>query len=628
MFKKAKIILVLYWVCFLSLQMNAQDLKKMALSIDVIVAKKLRSLKQPFRKPIDDYTFARRIYINAIGRIPTLGELQEFIADKSSSKVKRSKLITKLLRSKGYNSHMYNYWADLLRVKYIGDKLHSPINFSESVKEAVRSNKPYNQFVREVVGAQGPLYKPGNGAVGFQARENMQLDRLANTVKTFLGVSIECSQCHDDPFGDMTQKEFYKLAAFTSKVNLRVDPPIDKEKKSYRKIRGELKKASFDQWIVYRESLRMKYAAVYGTGTGYMRLPHDYKYKDGKAFDVMQANVLFGAMPTMNYAHTKEQITKAKNNKHLGPPIGAKQGLAEWMTSTENPMFTKATVNRLWNWVMGTELVGPVANLELGDTGTHPELTAKLVSIMKAVKYDTKKFLSVLFHSRIYQSRALALQTKKPKYILDGPLVRRLSSEVLWDSLLSLKNGDPDKFIPTKFHHGGFTLYYEKTQKWTAEDFRKFSVESGYNRGQLSHNAHKEATKLNEPTGPVNESRASEADNVSQGKNRSYLQFSTLFGASERELIDGANQEPNIPQVLFLLNGSNEHLLIRGKSYINTKLQKVKVRQKRDLLWLAILGRKLYASERRLTDKVLKSKSGIKDIMWALLNSNEFRFSR
>ena len=156
------------------------------------MAAELKKLGQDARPKIDDYTFCRRLYLDAIGRIPTLDELDQFIADKRVDK--RARLIDNLLNSKGYNSHWYNYWADLLRVKYVGDKLHHPGNYSEWVKEAVRTNKPYNKIVYELVNANGNLYKPGNGATGFYAREPMALDHLANSVKTFLGMSIECAQ--------------------------------------------------------------------------------------------------------------------------------------------------------------------------------------------------------------------------------------------------------------------------------------------------------------------------------------------------------------------------------------------------------------------------------------------------
>ena len=85
-------------------------------------------------------------------------------------------------------------------------------------------------------------------------------------------------------------------------------------------------------------------------------------------------------------------------HKNFGPDINSRQTLAGWMTSPENPMFTKATVNRLWRQIMGTELVGPLGGLTEDEMGDHPALTEKLIEIMKAVEYDPKQFLSAIFN--------------------------------------------------------------------------------------------------------------------------------------------------------------------------------------------------------------------------------------
>lgn len=243
----------LFYFLFFAWNTQAEDLQKFASEIDLVISEKLSSIQQPQRAEIDDYTFARRLYLDAIGRIPTLTELDTFINDDSEQK--RSQLISKLLSSKGHHSHMYNYWSDLLRIKYVGDKLHHPGNLSQAVKTAIRENRPYDVFVRDIVSATGPIFKKGNGLAGYKAREVMQLDRLANTVKSFLGITIECAQCHDDPFDDWTQAQFYEMAAFTSNVRHIANPPMHLEKSTYGDIRPSLKEESFNVWMVYREAL-------------------------------------------------------------------------------------------------------------------------------------------------------------------------------------------------------------------------------------------------------------------------------------------------------------------------------------------------------------------------------------
>ena len=558
--------------------------------------------------------FCRRVYLDIIGRIPTIDELDLFIEDEEPDK--RARLIHKLLLSKGYQSHWYNYWADLLRVKYVGDKLHHPGNYAQWIKESLRSNKPYDRMVHELINASGPLYKPGNGATGFYARESMPLDHLANSVKTFLGLSIECAQCHNHPFDVWTQKDFYKLAAFSSRTHLRVEPTANLEKK-YAKDRRMLKNKSFDEWIVYRESVRVKHAAIHGNGTGFMRLPHDYQYDDGKPHEVIEANVLFGEMPNLNHQVTKAELEKL-DDKNMGPPINSRASLADWIVSPDNPMFTKAIVNRLWQQVMGTELVGPLGSLSPDEMGPHPELTEELVAIMKASRYDMKRFLSVLFNSGTYQSRAATLNADGPAYVLDGPIVRRLSAEAIVDSFLSLKTEDPDKYVPTEFQWDGFTHFYEKAQKMDVQDFVNYSI-NGPGRAAFQKREENAAKKRNGDMGPKHLWRVSNYGHVDGSH-----EVAMLLGKSDRELIDGANKEPNIPQILYLMNGHLEHeITSQPLAYLHRKLEGItNPGQRMEVIWKAILGRLPKASERALVSHEQD------DLIWALLNSNEFRFAK
>jgi len=603
---------------------NPVDVAGLAASIDQVIDARLHELGQAPRPEIDDYAFARRAHLDLIGRIPTLAELQAFIDDPAPDK--RATLISTLLKSKGYNSHFTNYWADLLRVKTIGDQLHHAGNLMQAIKTAVRENKPYDDIARELVGARGKLYEKGNGFAGFKARETMRLDRLANTTKTFLGLGIDCAQCHDHPFDDWTQKEFYELAAFTSGVRYRADPPAPLERQRYAKIRRVLKHEDFDTWIVYRESLRMKYANIEGTGTGYQRLPHDYQYEDGTPHQVMVATVLFGDTPDLDYTVPKQVVAKNKSKQFSGPNIGAQEIFADWLASSENPMFNKTTANRLWKWVMGSELVGPVGGLELSSEGPHPELTATMISVLQTVEYDVRAFFEILLSTQAYQRRAIPVQAEPPDYVLDAPLVRRLSAQATWDSLLSLRVAEPDRYVPTTFFYDGFTHFNEKTQNWTAKDFESYSRDSKLTRAGFYQAAHREAVKRNPDPGKPHERRASECEHVAHGANPDYQEFSKLFGASTRELLDGANTDPSIPQVLYLMNGKPETAIITGNSLLNQNLRKAPAAETFNQLWLSIYSRPITPAETTIANRSGRSPSGLQDLAWALLNANEFRF--
>ena len=166
----------------------------------------------------DDNTLVRRLYIDIIGRIPTTRETEEFLQSKSPTK--RQELITKLLNSEGYVQNSFNYWADVLRAQSTGGQIGAITGgaYTNFIKDALRSNKPYDQFVREMVAATGQAWD--NGAIGYYMRDRgMPLDNMATTARIFLGTRIECAQCHNHPFDKWTQKQFYEMAAFTYPVN-------------------------------------------------------------------------------------------------------------------------------------------------------------------------------------------------------------------------------------------------------------------------------------------------------------------------------------------------------------------------------------------------------------------------
>jgi hypothetical protein len=250
--------------------------------------------------------------------------------------------------------------------------------------------------------------------------------------------------------------------------------------------------------------------------------------------------------------------------------------------------------------------------------GDHPELTQQLIAIMKASDYDLKKFLSVLFNSRTYQSKSLALNADAPGYFLDGPIVRRLSAEAIVDSFLSLRTETPDQYVATEFKWDGFTNFYEKSQKMDVQDFVSYSIK-GPGRGAFQRREEVAAKRRNGATGPRHLWRVSSYGHVDRAHN-----VAMLMGKSDRDLIDGANREPNIPQILYLMTGHLEHeITTQNQAYLHHKLDGVTSPVERmEIIWRAILGRLPKGSEKPLVTHDQD------DLIWALLNSNEFRFVR
>jgi hypothetical protein len=194
----------------------APDLKATAAKIDELVNSKLAKEKITPNKAASDEIFVRRVYLDVVGRIPTLQETTLFL--KNSDPDKRAKLIDELLASEGYVQNFFNYWADILRMKSQmiggGQSLPAFYGYANWLKSSLRDNKPYDQMVREAVTADGKSYE--NGAIGFYIRDyNMPLDNMAVTTQIFLGTSMVCAQCHNHPFDKWTQMDYYQMAAHT-----------------------------------------------------------------------------------------------------------------------------------------------------------------------------------------------------------------------------------------------------------------------------------------------------------------------------------------------------------------------------------------------------------------------------
>ncbi|MEZ5429767.1 MAG: DUF1549 domain-containing protein [Verrucomicrobiales bacterium] len=160
----------------------------------------------------NDFQFVRRVYLDIAGRIPTFDEATEFLA--TSGADKRSKLIRKLLDSEGYAMHMFNYYSDLLRIRdglTMGGGMAAlrADPYIEWVKDCAVQDKPFNAMVKEMIMAEGTIWD--NPASGYLVTDDGQpLCSVSNTFTVFLGTEITCAQCHDHPFEEVYQMDYYK----------------------------------------------------------------------------------------------------------------------------------------------------------------------------------------------------------------------------------------------------------------------------------------------------------------------------------------------------------------------------------------------------------------------------------
>ena len=459
--------------------------------IDELVQAGLQEHDQKLGAAIDDHTFVRRAYLDIIGRIPTIEESENFLG--STDEKKREQLIADLLESDGHVSHSYNFWADLLRINSglgIGAE-PAEAAYQLWLKEAVANNIPYDEMVYEMVSATGMIWN--NGAVGYYLRDTgMPLDSMSQTVRIFLGTRLECAQCHNHPFDKWTQMDYYKMAAFSygmdgrsytsenrkaydtgfqaltdmlhnevlekagykgvpfpkffSEKNLEIytknqhyQSTLEKLKMTEKEFRdlaeksiaAREKQTKGSQYVLRLINRDLRAFSNAGREVT-LTLPHDYQYSDASPHDTVEPATMFGA--EIDLANIDESSIEA---------------YAKWMTSEENPNFTKVIANRLWKRVFGHGVFEPLDDLIDSTYVANPELLDYLTELMKTLDYDVRAYLDVLYNTRTYHSAAYnGEMVMGAPYHFPGPVLRRMSAEQIWDSIVALALPEADSYRP------------------------------------------------------------------------------------------------------------------------------------------------------------------------------------
>ncbi len=636
------------------------DVRQWSAEVQKRVDRSHAANRTKMNKPASDETFLRRVYLDLVGRIPSLEESTRFLDSNDTDK--RAKLIDELLNSEGYISHMFNWKADLLRVNTRRLAAGQPGKlYDDWVKDAIRSRMPYDEFVRQLVTARGYLWE--NGAVGFYVRDlGMPLDHMSNMTRIFLGTRIECAQCHDHPLEPITQKDFYQMVAFTFGVSNLGKP-------------GGYSPANVKQW----PELKAKLAAmgsdkalddsVSGTIAPLKRLtldtemqlkfPETYAYDTALRGKTVEPRTLFGDEADMDDGNRRKAF-------------------AEWMTSPRNPRFAKNIANRLWKRLMGVGLIEPVDSLSALPDEEHAELMDFLTQMIIRLRFDERAFMAVLLNTRLYQSEAVR-ETSEPAaaFAMRGPQLRRLSAEQIWDSHLVLLAEDIDE-RKSRFRLEGI-LDPERLKKltmMTADEIiaqarldraehtrrREFSLLQAEQRKALTdakaRGDEKEVQRLTalhkkqneEFLGPDQKRMDSETDEEPATKESdprwkslptSFIRasetplplplghFLRQFGQSDRREIDAFNRDPNTTHSLALMNGELTLSALKEDSFLRRQLAASKAtgKQLTQLIYRAILVRSATDDElSEMSAFTKESETPEQDIIWSLLNSPEFLF--
>jgi hypothetical protein len=352
--------------------------------IDELALAKWRQLRIAPSPEATDAEFLRRVYLEAMGTLPTPQEVRDFLADEAADK--RERLIDRVLEREEFVDLLAHRMGDLLRNR-VGDSNAKPdtVAFAKWIRKAMAENKPYDQFVREILTVTGK--RKDHPQMDWYRWANNNENRVEDTAQAFLGLRVSCANCHNHPFENIRQADYWHFAAFFSRIKLVGEGSIN-----------EIKVAD----------------------SGGIKHPRTDEPLSPKAFGGTLVSVGKGDDP--------------RNN------------LVDWMTSPDNPYFARAICNRVWGHYMGVGIVDPVDDMRASNPPSNPRLLDALARDFVEHKFDLKHLVKTILSSRVYSlSSAPTDDNKADKRGYARYYSRRLSPHVLLDAVSSA-TGVPSSF--------------------------------------------------------------------------------------------------------------------------------------------------------------------------------------
>ena len=360
------------------LQFTASD-EVPANYIDELVADKLNKLRILHSPICTDEEFLRRVTIDVVGMLPTVEEYQAFLADESPDK--RAKKIDELLAKKEFSEIWAMKWAELLMVKTVANRVaYKPMFlYANWLANQIADNVPINEIVREILSSTGGTFSVP--ATNFYQLEPDIQKTAENVAQIFLGVRIQCAQCHNHIFDRWTMDDYYSFKAFFAQIG---------------------RKTAED----YRETI------VFNRGGGEAKNPVTGK--------VMAPKFLGGETPDV----------KGKDRRKV---------LADWIASPENPYFATSVANRVWAHYMGVGIVEPVDDIRVTNPASNPELFDALGKKLVEYNYDFKQLVRDICNSNAYQ-RSTSVNESNAGDLrnFSHAGVRRIQAEMLLDCISQL----------------------------------------------------------------------------------------------------------------------------------------------------------------------------------------------
>ncbi|MDB2496634.1 DUF1549 domain-containing protein [Verrucomicrobiales bacterium] len=348
--------------------------------IDGLVHDKLHKLRVIPSGQCSDDEFLRRVTLDIAGQLPTVEEFNQFMADKSPDK--RAKLVDKLLERKEFTEMWVMKWSELLQIRSDnniaqGISYKSALLYNGWLRDRIAANVPLNEIVIELMGAEGGTFS--NPATNFYQIERDSLKLSENVAQVFMGMRLQCAQCHNHPFDRWTMDDYYSWAAFFSQIG---------------------RKQGVDQ----REQV------IYNRGSG------EVKHIVGGR--TMPPKFLGGETPDV----------AGKDRRVV---------MAEWLASPENPYFSRNVVNMVWSHFFGVGIIDPVDDVRVSNPASNPELLTALAARFEGeYEYDFKQLVRDICNSATYQRTTKENASNKDDLNnFAKSRVRRQRAEIMLDTI-------------------------------------------------------------------------------------------------------------------------------------------------------------------------------------------------
>ncbi len=396
--------------------------------IDRLVEAELAKLGVKPASKTTDEQFIRRVYLDLTGKLPAPADVKEFTEDKAADK--RAKLIDKLLDSDDYARHWGQYWRSVITTRATIDFRLTQVApaFERWLTEQLKANKSWAYITREMITAKGKVMydKPNENAQAFFLLTRRGADATteiaAETSRIFLGIQIQCAQCHDHPSDVWKRKQFHEFAAYYARY--KGERPIREEKKF---VGVEVASAPFGEHKMPDKD---------NPKTGTTMTP---RFLDGKAPKGAAA-----AGPIINNGPAKGGFGKGGFGKGGFGKGGGGMGdearraaLAEQITDKDNPWFAAAFTNRMWGEFMGQSFYTPIDDLGPQKDAMMPAVLARLAASFRGNDCDIKQLIRDIMNSETYQRQIRPTDPADDHLLFATRNPVRMNGSALWQTLVS-----------------------------------------------------------------------------------------------------------------------------------------------------------------------------------------------